>query len=164
MRGVYAVEFAIIGALMFTLLLGVLDVGRLFFTVGTLNEVVRRGARLAVVCQISDQDVLRRAIFNDVGETGDGESRFMRSLETADLSLTYLKDDGMPADPITEFSTIRFVQLSISNFSFTTFITPLVRLLSSGSEFSGFTLPEFRAILPRESLGFDGESEEPTPC
>lgn len=164
MCGVYVVEFAIIGALLFTLLLGILDIGRLFFTVGTLNEVVRRGARLAAVCQISDQDVLRRAIFNEVGEIGDGESRFMRSLETADLSLTYLKDGGMSADPITEFSTIRFVQLSINDFSFTTFIVPLVKLLSPGSEFSGFTLPEFKAILPRESLGFDGESEVPTPC
>ncbi|MNF78941.1 TadE-like protein [compost metagenome] len=164
MRGVYVVEFAIIGALLFTLLLGVLDIGRLFFTVGALNEVVRRGARLAAVCQISDQDVLRRAIFNEAGEFGDGESRLIHSLEAADLSLTYLKDSGVPADPITEFATVRFVQISISNFTFTTFITPLVRLLSSGSEFSGFTLPEFRAILPRESLGFDGESEEPTPC
>lgn len=164
MRGVYVVEFAIIGALMFILLLGVLDIGRLFFTVGTLNEVVRRGARLAVVCQISDQDVLQRAIFNDAGELGARESRLIRSLKTENLSLTYLNEDGGSADPVADFSSIRFVRLGINDFKFTTLLAPLVRLLSPGTEFSGFTLPEFRATLPRESLGFDGESEDPTPC
>ena len=38
MRGVYTVEFAVIGLMVFTLLFGVLEMGRLYFTVNALDE------------------------------------------------------------------------------------------------------------------------------
>lgn len=66
MRGVYVVEFAIIGLLLFTLLFGVLEMGRLYFTVGTLNEVVRRGrgwrryARSAIRWSCAGQSSMQR--------------------------------------------------------------------------------------------------------
>ena len=149
MHGVYVVEFAIIGLLLFTLLFGVLEMGRLYFTVGTLNEVVRRGARLAAVCQISDPVVLRRAIFNAADNSG--ASSLIGNLETADLTLTYLDENGAvvasPNDPA-NLSSIHFVQLSIENFPFTLLIPGVGGAIS---------LPVFRAILPRESLGSDGE-------
>ncbi|MDX1368989.1 TadE/TadG family type IV pilus assembly protein [Pseudomonas sp.] len=149
MGGVYVVEFAIIGVLLFTLLFGVLEIGRLSFTVGALNEVARRGARLAAVCTISDPVVLRRAIFN--AANNGGASGLIGNLTTANLTLTYLGEDGSvvssPNDPA-NLSSIRFVQLSIENFPFTLLIpAPL------GGD---ITLPVFRAILPRESLGSDG--------
>ena len=53
MRGTYTVEFAVIGLLVFTLLFGVLEMGRLYFTVNALDEAVRRGTRLAAVCNLS---------------------------------------------------------------------------------------------------------------
>jgi Flp pilus assembly protein TadG len=149
MQGVYVVEFAIIGLLLFTLLFGVLEMGRLYFTVGTLNEVARRGARLAAVCQISDPVILRRAIFNAANNSG--ASSLIRNLDTADLTLVYLDENGAevtsPNDPA-NLSSIRFVQLSIEDFPFT--------LLIPGFG-GGISLPVFRAILPRESLGSDGE-------
>lgn len=147
MQGVYVVEFAIIGLLLFTLLFGVLEMGRLYFTVGTLNEVVRRGARLAAVCQINDPVVLRRAIFNAADNSG--ASSLIGNLETADLTLTYLDENGAvvtnPNDPA---NLIHFVQLSIENFPFTLLIPGVGGAIN---------LPVFRAILPRESLGSDGE-------
>ncbi|MGH8353196.1 MAG: TadE/TadG family type IV pilus assembly protein [Pseudomonas sp.] len=160
MQGVYVVEFAIIGVLLFTLLFGVLEMGRLYFTVGTLNEVVRRGARLATVCDISDPVVLRRAIFN--AATDSGASDLIGNLDTADLTLIYLDENGAvvasPGDGGAGFSSIRYAQLSIQNFPF--------NLLIPG--FGGvFTLPAFRAILPRESLGRHAEDDvvpEITPC
>ena len=88
MGGVYVVEFAIIGLLLFTLLFGVLEMGRLLFTVNALDEVVRRGARLAAVCNISDPVILRRAIFNAADDAG--ASSLIGSLETANLTLVYL--------------------------------------------------------------------------
>ena len=48
MRGLYTVEFAIVGLLLFILLFSVIELGRLYFTVNTLNETVRRGARLVL--------------------------------------------------------------------------------------------------------------------
>ena len=150
MHGVYVVEFAIIGLLLFTLLFGVLEMGRLYFTVNALDEVVRRGARLAAVCQISDPVILRRAIFN--AATDSGASSLIGGLQTANLNLVYLDVNGVPvANP----SDTRYVQLRVDNFPF--------NLLIPG--FGGaFSLPAFRSTIPSESLGFDGESEVPTPC
>ncbi|MBC9250483.1 hypothetical protein A9179_09380 [Pseudomonas alcaligenes] len=162
MRGVYVVEFAIIGLLLFVMLFGVLEMGRLYFTVNTLNETVRRGARLAAVCDISDPRILRRAIFNDVNNAG--ASGLIGNLETADLTLVYLDANGAvvaaPNDTngANGFRAIRYVQLRLDNFTFDALI-PL---------FGGqITLPAFRATLPRESLGRhaeDGVVPEITPC
>lgn len=159
MRGVYVVEFAIIGLLLFTLLFGVLEMGRLYFTVNALSETVRRGARLAAVCDISDPIILRRAIFN--AATDSGASSLIGNLATADLSLTYLDVNGATvASPndltsVNGFRAIRYVQIRVANFNF--------NLLIPG--FGGvFTLPAFRSTMPRESLGRHAEAGDITPC
>jgi hypothetical protein len=162
MRGVYTVEFAIIGLLLFTLLFGVLEMGRLYFTVNGLDEVVRRGARLAAVCDIQDPVILRRAIFNAANDSG--ASALIAGLETADLTLVYLDENGAavasPNDLVsaTGFRAIRYVQLRVESFPF--------ELLIPG--FHGvFTLPAFRSTFPRESLGRHAEAgvvPEITPC
>ncbi|WP_394558498.1 TadE/TadG family type IV pilus assembly protein [Aquipseudomonas alcaligenes] len=166
MHGVYVVEFAIIGVLLFVTLFGVLEMGRLYFTVNTLNETVRRGARLAAVCDPTQptevEKILRRAIFNDI--TDSGASNLVAGLETADLTLTYLDAAGAqvltPSDTSGSdgFRAIRYVQLRVDNFPFDLLIPVFGQSL---------TLPSFRAILPRESLGRhaeDGVSPEITPC
>ncbi|MBT8766347.1 TadE/TadG family type IV pilus assembly protein [Metapseudomonas boanensis] len=157
MQGLYTVEFALVGLVLFVLLFGVLEMGRLYFTVNALNEVVRRGARLAAVCTVTDEDIRQRAIFNAAGTGGVGESQLVRGLETADVKLSYLDENGLPvsAPSTTDFSKIRYVRLVIDQFSFS--------LLIPGFG-GGVTLPTFRAILPRESLGYDGATEVPTRC
>nr|BFE95238.1 hypothetical protein GCM10020185_57740 [Pseudomonas brassicacearum subsp. brassicacearum] len=104
------------------LLFGVLEMGRLYFTVNALDEAARRGARLAAVCNISDPVVLRRAIFN--AATDAGTSQLISSLATTNLALTYLDVDGAvvanPGDTssATGFRAIRYVRLSVQNFVF----------------------------------------------
>ena len=159
MRGVYVVEFAVVGLLMFTLLFGVVEMGRLYFTVNALDEAVRRGTRLAAVCNISDPVVLRRAIFNAADDAGN--SQLIGNLATSHLTLSYLDANGAqvanPTDTsgVNGFRAIRYVRLSLQNFVFNLFIP-------------GFgvpiTLPTFRATLPRESLGRHSDSGEITPC
>lgn len=166
MQGVYVVEFAIIGLLLFVLLFGVLEMGRLYFTVNALNETVRRGARLAAVCDptsnLEVQKILQRAIFNAANETG--ASSLINNLETADLSLTYLNENGaVVANPTDTsgplgFRAIRYVQLRVANFTFDLLIPVLGGTI---------TLPVFRSTLPRESLGRHAEAgvvPEITPC
>lgn len=161
MRGVFVVEFAIIGLLLFVLLFGVLEMGRLYFTVNGLDEVVRRGARLAAVCDIRDPRILRRAMFNDINNSG--ASSLIGYLEAADLSLVYLDENGgvvaSPGDLVNVggFRAIRYVQLRVDNFPF--------ELLIPG--FGEITLPSFRSTIPRESLGRhaeEGVAPEITPC
>ncbi|MGX0891833.1 Flp pilus assembly protein TadG [Pseudomonas sp. ADAK2 TE3594] len=159
MQGLYVVEFAFVGLLMFILLFGVVEMGRVYFTVNALDEAARRGARLAAVCNISDPVVLRRAIFNAASDAGT--SQLITDLTTSNLILTYLDVNGAvvanPSDTsgVNGFRAIRYVQLSLQNFVFNLFIP-------------GFgvpiTLPTFRATLPRESLGRHSDSGEITPC
>lgn len=160
MQGVYVVEFAIIGLMLFTLLFGVLEMGRLYFTMSALDEAVRRGARLAAVCDVKDPLVLRRAIFNEAGDS----SSLITNLDIGDLSLTYLNENGgvvtSPTDLVspTGYRAIRYVQLSLQNFTFDLFIPGFGLRI---------TLPVFRATLPRESLGRHTEADvlpEITPC
>ncbi|MGH8433785.1 MAG: TadE/TadG family type IV pilus assembly protein [Pseudomonas sp.] len=168
MQGVYVVEFAIIGLLLFTLLFGVLEMGRLYFTVNALNETVRRGARLAAVCDIRDTDILRRAIFNEAGNSGDGVSRLIYSLETAHLTLTYLDENGgvvANPGPLDDFSAIRYVQLSINGPDPDPDAPSSIKKFTFDLLIPGFgmtiTLPTFRATLPRESLGRHAEGAQP---
>ena len=159
MRGTYIVEFSFVGLLVFVLLFGVLEMGRLYFTANALDEAARRGARLAAVCNISDPVVLRRAIFN--AATDAGTSQLISSLATTNLALTYLDVNGAvvanPGDLVsaTGFRAIRYVQLSLQGFVFNLFIPGLGVPI---------TLPAFKATLPRESLGRHSDSGEITPC
>ena len=152
MRGMYTVEFAIVGLLLFILLFGVIEMGRLYFTVNALNETVRRGARLAAVCDINTPEILQRAIFNAAGDSG--ASSLIANLETSDLTLTYLDEDGnqiaAPADTTGAdgFRAIRYVRLRLENFTFDLLIPVLGRQI---------TLPDIQATLPRESLGRHAE-------
>lgn len=158
MRGTYVVEFALIGLLLFVLLFGVLEMGRLLFTVNALNESVRRGARLAVVCDIQDPEVLRKAVFANTNST---VSAIIGNLKTADVVLRYFDENGAVIanpGPTGDFSKIRFVQVSIENFPFNLMI-PVVG--------GNILLQPFRSVLPRESLGRHSETgvlPEITPC
>ena len=159
MHGTYTVEFAIVGLLVFTLLFGVVEMVRVYFTVNALDEAVRRGTRLAAVCNISDPVVLQRAIFNAAGDAGT--SQLIANLSTSNLTLRYLDANGALVTNPTDtsgsngFRAIRYVQLSLQNYVFNLFIP-------------GFgvpiTLPVIRATLPRESLGRHSDSGEITPC
>lgn len=159
MGGTYIVEFSFVGLLVFVLLFGVVEMGRLYFTANALDEAARRGARLAAVCDISDPVVLRRAIFN--AATDAGNSQLISSLATSNLTLTYLDANGAvvanPADTsgANGFRAIRYVRLSVQNYVFNLFIPGLGVPI---------TLPAFRATFPRESLGRHSDSAEITPC
>lgn len=164
MRGVYVVEFAVVGLLLFILLFGALEMGRLLFTVNTLNESVRRGARLAVVCDIQDPEILRKAVFADANSTA---SSLIGNLDAGDIVLSYFGENWAKISdptPSGDFSKVRFVQVSIENFPFHLMIPVL-----GGDIF----LQPFRAVLPRESLGRHAEGAQPydkikepgvTPC
>lgn len=161
-RGVYTVEFAIVGLLFFIVLFGAVEMGRLLFTVNALNETVRRGARLAAVCNINDPRILRRAIFNAAEQSGT--SALIGSLETTHLQLSYLNQDGGPVSNPSDttgtsgYREIRYVQLRIEGFPFLLMIPGLPSVL---------TLPTFQSTIPRESLGRHPEANvvpEITPC
>lgn len=138
-RGVYAVEFAIVGSVFFIILFAVLEVGRLFFVWNILTEASRRGARLATVCDLDQNavaahnDMITAALFDNV--------TLVPNLSAPNLTIEYLQYNGTPAP---DFNNIRLVRASITNYQHQMIIPGLFLTLNS---------PSFSTTLPRESLG-----------
>ncbi|MDH3588482.1 MAG: pilus assembly protein [Gammaproteobacteria bacterium] len=152
-NGTTTVEFAIVGALFFMVLLGILEFGRAIYTWNTLSEVARRGARIAAVCPLYHSAIERVALITSPGDTGD--SPFVRGLGPQHIGIEYLDEDGASiADPAGNFSDIWFVRVSITGFDYTTLI-PFISMDRV------IRAPGFSATLPRESLGIPREGASP---
>jgi hypothetical protein len=133
-RGITTVEFSLVCVLLFVLLFGVVEFGRLLATFATLGESTRRAARLAVVCQINNP-----AIFS-TGQFGN-----LPGFSSANLQLQYLDADGkVLADPVGSYNSIQYVRVQVTGYSI-----PLAIPLINPS----ITAPAFPVTLPRESLG-----------
>jgi Flp pilus assembly protein TadG len=155
-KGVYAVEFAIVGSLFFVLFFAVIEFARVMFTWDVLTEVSRRGARLATVCHVQRQstdvtsldfrlinaaatpnDVLAAAIFSDA----DDDAKMIPNLTPENIKISYLDYAGNTA---TTFAQISLVRAEIINYQHSMFIPFFSITLNS---------PSFSTTLPRESLG-----------
>jgi len=136
--GLSTVEFALVAAVLFTMIFGVIEVARAFFVSSALDEATRRGARMAAVCPINDAAVFQAAAFNNT---------LIPDLDAGDITVEYLDDTGAivgnPAVPA-GFRVIRYVRVRVVGYQHQTII-PFVSAL--------IDLPEYATVLPRESLG-----------
>ena len=126
-RGVAAVEFALVAALLITLLIGIMEMSRVLFYWNTATEATRLGARLAVVC---DQDAV--AIKQKM-------QAVLGILNSGNITVQYIDKDGNSCDP----DSCRSVTVSITGLTVSTLI-PLVPL--------NIQMPSFSTTLPRESM------------
>lgn len=134
-RGTTTVEFAIVGAVVITLLFAIIEFGRVVFSLAVLQEGARRAARVAAVCAVNNSAVQNAAVFVQ-----------LPGLTTSNVVVEYLGTNGAPlGDPAGgDYADIRFVRVRIVGYSFPIaipFIAPV------------FSAPEFSSTLPRESLG-----------
>ncbi len=151
-QGLTSVEFAIVGLVFFMVLFGVFETARAFYTFNALDEATRRGARMATVCQLNDPAIAEVAVFNQSG--GGAVSPLIPGLTTANIQVDYLDIDGVViGDPVANFLDIEYVQVSIVNYQLQLIIP---------ANFITINSPDFRTVLPRESLGVSREGF--TPC
>ena len=128
-RGVAAVEFAIVSGLLCTLLLGVMEMGRLLLTWNAAVEATRFGARLAVVCDMNGANIKTRMI-----------SR-LPALTTTNITISYL---NAPAAVNTgTAATCKAVQVSLTGYTHATHIAFVPLTL---------TLPAFSTTLRKEFM------------
>ena len=141
-QGTTVVEFAIVGLVFFTVLFGIIDLSRIFFSLAALDESTRRGARVAAVCPVDDPLVTQVALFNGLVPT----------LGPQHIAVQYLDEDGavVGAPAGAGYGSIRFVRVRIENFQIQTFIPGLAALL---------TMPAFETTIPSESLGRVGTAD-----
>ncbi|HVQ05027.1 MAG TPA: TadE/TadG family type IV pilus assembly protein [Burkholderiaceae bacterium] len=124
-----AVEFALVSSLLFTLLFGVMEMGRLLWAWNAAVEATRLGARLSVVCDIGDADIKSRMI-----------SR-LPALAATNISITYLNP---PAAPNTcTAANCKAVRVALSGYTHDTII-PFMPL--------SLTLPAFGTTLRKEYM------------
>jgi Flp pilus assembly protein TadG len=123
-RGTTAVEFAIVAAVLFTLLIGIMEFARILFYWNTAAETARLGARVAIVCDLNAAAIKSKMI------------ALMPQLGNANIQVTYAPS-GCDATSCT------LVTVSYTGLTFQTFI-PFVPI--------SVALPPFTTTLPRESM------------
>lgn len=126
-RGVAAVEFALVAMILFTLLLGIMEFGRLMFTWNSAVEATRRGARLAIVCNMDSSGI--KASMQEI----------LPIVSTGDISVSY-SPSGCTGATDCESAT---VAISPNAPAFT-YVIPFVN--------ATWKIPEFSTTLTRESL------------
>jgi Flp pilus assembly protein TadG len=132
-RGVAAVEFALVASLLFTVLIGVIDMGRLLWMWNAATEATRLGARLAVVCDIGDADIKAR-----MGER-------LPALTDANITIDYLNPPA--ADNSCTAATCKAVRVSLTGYTYQT-IVPFVPM--------SIDLPAFSTTLRKEFMSSTG--------
>lgn len=132
-RGVAAVEFAIVSTMFFTLLIGIMEMGRLLWTWNAAAEATRLGARLAVVCSIGEANIKTRM------------REMLPAISNSNITIDYL-NPPFAANSCTADSC-KEVRVSLSGYVHQTII-PFLPL--------SVTLPPFRTTLPREYMDSTG--------
>jgi hypothetical protein len=127
--GAAIVEFALIAMIFFTLLIGIMEFGRWLFTLNAANEATRLGARLAVVCSISDAPDIKARMHQIAG-----------GIPVGNMVIDYLPS------PCNE-SSCKTVTVRLSDATF----SPLIPLMGGN-----YPIPAFTTSLPRELMNSTG--------
>jgi hypothetical protein len=159
-QGTTAVEFALVAMLLFVVILGGMEFGRMFFVFNTVQEVTRKAAREAVVRWTDQQTTVKRlALFGGTALPAGGE------LTDAYLTIEYTNTptgpdiSPRPIDAATNIQQcmagasdcIRYVRVKVSNPDG----TPLsYRPVWDFHGFFDVPIPMSTVVMPAESLGF----------
>jgi len=139
-RGTTTVEFAIVATVLFTVLFGVIEVGRALFVWNSINEATRRGARVAAVCPLNHSSIAKVAVFGD--PLGGDASPILHNLSAANVKIDYLDASGVST---ASFPDIRYVRVGITGYQHRLLIPFFTQAIA---------VPSFTTTLPAESLGY----------
>jgi len=155
-RGATVAEFAVVALLFFTIIIGIIEFGRLLYTHNALTDATRRGARYASVHHgATDADKLAVKNFVVYGENATYDAKgnptspaLINGLTTDMVSVDFVgaDADGNPATPgMTAYGTnLGTATVSIQNYQFNLSIPVVGRTL---------TLPTYRTTSMAESAG-----------
>jgi hypothetical protein len=118
-RGVAAVEFALVSAVFFTILLGALEMGRVLFIWNTAAEATRWGARIATVCDEGDEAVKDRMVQLLPNLLTSANISVVSACAGGDCTVTVSLESGIEVDTFIPFLPPPLLSLP----SFTTTLT-----------------------------------------
>ena len=130
-------EFAIMGTVFLSVMFGVIEFGRLYWTHSALRDAARRGVRYAAVRKNDAAGM--QAVKNMVvyGDPAGGTTPLVNGLSTSNVDIEYVNYNGVQ---LSARATVK-----ITNYQFN-FSVPLI----GGS----ITMPAYRTSLPGESVGY----------
>jgi hypothetical protein len=154
-QGAAVAEFAVACLFFFTLIIGIIEFGRLLYTHNALTDATRRGARYAVLHSQNAACVRNVVIYGEKHVDGSCDPTgppLINGLNGAGVTInvTYtgadLDNDPEDVTPIdTSFGTnLGTATVSIQNFTFNLGI-PLLNI--------NLTMPNYRTTLSAESAG-----------
>lgn len=159
-KGIYTVEFAIVGTALFIILFGAIEVARALFAYNTLAEATRRGARVAAVCSAGDVARAQRAtVFSVAGEDGSDASPILKGLDVGDVTVDYLDEDGATG---AAGGDIKYVRVSITGYTHRLLI-PFVNV-TLWEDDAGQPVTVASTTIPAESMGYYEPSMGNDPC
>ena len=131
-QGAAIVEFALVMTVFITLLLAIVDFGRVLYAWNAAAEATRWGARIAVVCDQVSPDQIRSKM-----------KIILPELTDANIAINWYNPEGSVNNSC-DSSNCKGVEVSITGLS-----------VQSISPFMGFIMPAvtpFQTYLPRESM------------
>src|ERR1700752_658574 len=136
-RGAALVEFAIVATVFLSVMFGVIEFGRLFWTHNALRDAARAGVRYAAVRKNDAAGI--QAVKNIVvyGNPSGGTQPIINGLSTSNVAVEYANYNGVQ---LSSRATV-----SITNYQFQ-FSVPLL----GGS----MNMPAYRTSLPGASAGY----------
>jgi len=140
--GATIVEFAMVITLFLTLLLGIMDFGRMLFMWNSAAEATRWGARVAVVCNKLSPDQIRGKM-----------KMILPQLSDANIVINWYNPEGTINNSCDK-STCKGVEVSIYNNQSNPNDAKNLKIQAI-SPFMGFVMPPvpaFATYLPRESM------------
>jgi Flp pilus assembly protein TadG len=141
-RGAALVEFAIVATVFLSVMFGVIEFGRLFWTHNALRDAARRGARYATVRRNDSNGIA--AVKNMVvyGDPAGGTTPVVSGLTTNDVQVNFQNYNGLQ---LSSKATVSIENGSGQPYQFQ-FSVPLI-----GGTFS---MPKYKTSLPGESAGY----------
>lgn len=153
-QGAAAVEFALVAIVFFTLLLGIIEFGRLFYVWNSVQEVTRRAARESVVRWVDQSATIKSLALFDGSSLPAGAE-----VAASNIRIEYLDVNGavltsLPSDPGANIAAclgntptcIASVRVSITGASY----APMMGLFT----FLAIPIPASTVTMPAESMGF----------
>ena len=135
-QGAAAVEFALVAAFggLFILFFGVIELGRVLFTMNAANEATAIGARTAIVCDKNDDLILTRM------------KQVMPNLKAANVDISYYPG-GCAATASPGVTACESATVSIAQGMKIDTVIPFVPM--------SITLPAFTTTMTREAMNTD---------
>jgi hypothetical protein len=176
-RGVAVVEFAFVALLLFILIFGILEFGRLIYVFNTVQEVTRRAARESVVRWVDQQSAVKSlALFGGVRLPAAAE------ISASNIDIQYLDRDGIEipsgkVPPTTEdnisacltvggtYECIAFVRVEIAGVTYSPMVGFFTGVNVTAFPFSekhpfrldlSVPIPASTVTMPAESMGYSG--------